>query len=109
ASITGSPKCLRGDYPDLCVDEVQGLRLSRQLPNILTQRQFINDTKMVYTNVDGSMIKGPFQDIKKDKGDHMSPSPQQYQQQQSPRKNDKYGSWGPIFKNKENFIDMHIC
>ncbi|KAH0953875.1 hypothetical protein HN011_000567 [Eciton burchellii] len=65
---------------------------------------------MVYTNIDGSMIKGPYQEIKKDKEGHMSPRHQQNQQQQQPpRKNDKYGSWGPIFKNKENFIDMHIC
>lgn len=21
----------------------------------------------------------------------------------------KYGSWGPVFKNKENFVNMHLC
>jgi len=73
---------------------------------------------MVYTNISGSAIKGPYQEIKKDKERHMSPrrqqqqqqqQRQQQQQQQSSRKDDKYGSWGPIFKNKENFIDMHTC
>jgi len=79
---------------------------------------------MVYTNISGSAIKGPYQEIKKDKERHMSPrrqqqqqqqqqqrqqQQQQYHQQQSSRKDDKYGSWGPIFKNKENFIDMHTC
>lgn len=52
--------------------------------------------------------------LRKDKERHVSPrqqqqQQQQYRQQQSSRKDDKYGSWGPIFKNKENFIDMHIC
>jgi hypothetical protein len=27
-------------------------------------------------------------------------------QQQGPS---KHGSWGPVFKNKQNFIDMHLC
>lgn len=30
-------------------------------------------------------------------------------QQQSTNKSEKYGSWGPVYKNKQNFIDMHIC
>lgn len=52
--------------------------------------------------------------LRKDKEKHISPrqpqqQQQQHRQQQSSRKDDKYGSWGPIFKNKENFIDMHIC
>lgn len=66
---------------------------------------------MVYTNVSGTTIKGPYQEIKKDKERHMSPrqQQQQQQQQQSSRKDDKYGSWGPIFKNKENFVNMHTC
>ncbi|XP_024892248.1 probable serine/threonine-protein kinase dyrk1 [Temnothorax curvispinosus] len=71
---------------------------------------------MVYTNISGTTIKGPYQEIKKDKEKHVSPrqqqqqqQQQQYRQQQSSRKDDKYGSWGPIFKNKENFVDMHTC
>lgn len=68
---------------------------------------------MVYTNISGTMIKGPYQEIKKDKEKHASPSQQQQQQQpyrqQQSRKDDKYGSWGPIFKNKENFVNMHTC
>lgn len=24
-------------------------------------------------------------------------------------KNTKYGAWGPIYKNKQNFINMHNC
>lgn len=35
--------------------------------------------------------------------------PRQYSQQQQSRKNGEYGVWTPIFKNKKNFIDMHIC
>lgn len=51
--------------------------------------------------------------LRKDKEKHMSSrqqqQQQQYRQQQSSRKDDKYGSWGPIFKNKDNFVDMHTC
>lgn len=36
-------------------------------------------------------------------------SAHQQRPQQSQNKNDKYGSWGPVYKNKQNFIDMHIC
>lgn len=64
---------------------------------------------MVYTNISGSTIKGPYQEIKKDKEKQTSSAEQQQQQQQASKKNDKYGSWGPIFKNKDNFVDMHIC
>lgn len=65
---------------------------------------------MVYTDVSGSSIKGPYQEMKKDKEKHTSSSEQQqqHQQQQASKKNDKYGSWGTIFKNKDNFVDMHI-
>jgi hypothetical protein len=21
----------------------------------------------------------------------------------------QYGAWGPVFKNKKNFVNMHIC
>lgn len=21
----------------------------------------------------------------------------------------KYGAWGPVFKNKEHFVNMHLC
>ncbi|CAD1474566.1 unnamed protein product, partial [Heterotrigona itama] len=34
---------------------------------------------------------------------------QQQSQRQPTNKSDKYGSWGPVYKNKQNFIDMHIC
>jgi len=65
---------------------------------------------MVYTDINGSAIKGPYQEIKKDKEERSSSrEQQQYQQQQASKKNDKYGSWGSIFKNKDNFVDMHIC
>jgi len=38
----------------------------------------------------------------------MSSSQQQQQnRQQQSSKDDKYGTWGPTFKNKENFINMH--
>ncbi|KYN00234.1 hypothetical protein ALC62_09029 [Cyphomyrmex costatus] len=66
---------------------------------------------MVYANISGTTIKGPYPEINKDKEKHgnMSSNHQQQQnhQQQSLSKNDKNGSWGPVFKNKENFIDMH--
>lgn len=29
--------------------------------------------------------------------------------QQQMNKTEKYGAWGPVYKNKQNFIDMHIC
>lgn len=69
---------------------------------------------MVYTNISGTTIKGPYQEIKKKKETHISlrqqqQQQQQYRQQESSRKDEKYGSWGPIFKNKENFVDMHTC
>ncbi|PSN38344.1 hypothetical protein C0J52_12693 [Blattella germanica] len=25
------------------------------------------------------------------------------------QKKSQYGSWGPVYKNKQNFINMHIC
>ncbi|OAD52077.1 hypothetical protein WN48_03032, partial [Eufriesea mexicana] len=58
-------------------------------------------------------IKGPYEDTRKNKNGptsfgHQQQS-QQQTQQQAPNKNDKYGSWGPVYKNKQNFIDMHIC
>ncbi|KAH0953874.1 hypothetical protein HN011_000566 [Eciton burchellii] len=37
--LEGHPSVSRSDYPDLCVDEVQDSRLSRQFPDILTQHQ----------------------------------------------------------------------
>ncbi|EFN86923.1 hypothetical protein EAI_15794 [Harpegnathos saltator] len=67
---------------------------------------------MVYTNVSEAMIKEPYQDIKKDKEQPQQESRNRqlrHYQQHQPRKDDKYGAWGPIFKNKENFINMHIC
>lgn len=24
-------------------------------------------------------------------------------------KNGQHGAWGPLYKNKQNFVDMHIC
>nr|CAD7265100.1 unnamed protein product [Timema shepardi]CAD7575172.1 unnamed protein product [Timema californicum] len=24
-------------------------------------------------------------------------------------KDSKYGSWGPVYKNRQNFVDMHLC
>ncbi|KYQ50451.1 hypothetical protein ALC60_10464 [Trachymyrmex zeteki] len=71
---------------------------------------------MVYANISGTTIKGPYPEINKDKEKHGNTSSSQHQQrnsqqqssqQQSSSKNDKYGSWGPIFKNKENFVNMH--
>lgn len=68
-------------------------------------------SKMVHSNINDTMIKDPYQEIKKGKEVRASPGRQSYQQQhpQSTPKNDKYGSWGPIYKNKQNFIDMHTC
>ena len=63
---------------------------------------------MVYANINDITIKGPFEGVKKDKN-ASSGHQQQQSQQQSANKNDKYGSWGPVYKNKQNFIDMHIC
>ncbi|KAL0269533.1 UNVERIFIED_CONTAM: hypothetical protein PYX00_007234 [Menopon gallinae] len=32
------------------------------------------------------------------------------QKEQKKSQNDKnYGAWGPIYKNRQNFNDMHIC
>lgn len=59
---------------------------------------------MVHSKVSGAMIKAPYEEIKKIKDEHSSSS-----QQIRAIKNEKYGSWGPIYKNKQNFIDMHIC
>lgn len=67
---------------------------------------------MVYSNVSGAMIKEPHQDVEKDKEVSRQESrnrQSRYYQQHQPRKDDKYGAWGTIFKNKENFINMHIC
>jgi len=61
---------------------------------------------MVSTNLDGT-VKGPYQDVKKDKSSTVE-RPRQ-QQQRSQVKNDKNGAWGSVYKNKRNFIDMHIC
>ncbi|GBP34792.1 hypothetical protein EVAR_21856_1 [Eumeta japonica] len=31
-------------------------------------------------------------------------------QPQKPQKEKKdYGAWGPIFKDKQSFVDMHLC
>ncbi|KAG8287735.1 hypothetical protein J6590_031849 [Homalodisca vitripennis] len=27
----------------------------------------------------------------------------------SSKQDNKYGSWGPLFKNKQNFVNMHCC
>lgn len=59
---------------------------------------------MVHTDI---LIKGPYEDTRKNK--NASSAHQQQRPQQSENKNDKYGSWGPVYKNKQNFIDMHIC
>lgn len=67
---------------------------------------------MVYTNIDGSKIMGPYHEIKKDNDKRtMNASKKQTQNQQDIyMKNDKkYGAWGPVYKNKENFVNMHIC
>ncbi|KAL2748557.1 putative serine/threonine-protein kinase dyrk1 [Vespula maculifrons] len=60
---------------------------------------------MVYTNIDGSLM-GPYQEIKKGNDKHkLDGSKKQTQHQQNIyTKNDKkYGAWGPIYKNKDNF------
>lgn len=61
---------------------------------------------MVSSNYDG-LVKGPYQDVKKDKSS-TTQRPQQ-QTQSSQAKDVKNGAWGPIYKNKQNFINMHIC
>ncbi|XP_017792916.1 PREDICTED: myb-like protein M [Habropoda laboriosa] len=72
---------------------------------------------MGHTKIQNSAIRGPHENFSKDKNGNASSGyqqqsqqqQQQQQQQQSTNKKDKYGSWGPVYKNKQNFIDMHIC
>lgn len=65
---------------------------------------------MVATSVSEGNYNASQQDLKKTKYERPSPGQQQQQQQpQAAGKNDKYGSWGPIFKNKQHFVDMHFC
>ncbi|KZC13086.1 hypothetical protein WN55_05491 [Dufourea novaeangliae] len=61
---------------------------------------------MVYTNITRSSIKGSHPDVRKNKS--VLASSEYQQQQEQPNKN-KYGSWGPVYKSKQNFIDMHLC
>ncbi|KAK2585870.1 hypothetical protein KPH14_010463 [Odynerus spinipes] len=52
---------------------------------------------MVFTNIDGSAIKGPYQEIKKGKDTHMSSGSgqrTQYQHNSSEKNDKKYGAWG---------------
>lgn len=63
---------------------------------------------MVYTTVDTTFITAPYSDVKKDKYKYASSQPQRQQQQCQPKKDEKYGAWGPIYKNKEHFVNMHI-
>lgn len=51
-------------------------------------------------------LKGPYQEIKKDKP--ISKMPSTSSAYKNSGKNDKNNPWGPVFKNKQNFIDMHI-
>lgn len=34
---------------------------------------------------------------------------QSQQQQQQKDKDNKYGAWGPVYKDRQNFINMHLC
>ncbi|CAK9795135.1 hypothetical protein ANTPLA_LOCUS251 [Anthophora plagiata] len=67
------------------------------------------EDEMGHTNIHNSAIKGPYEGVRKEKNGNASSGYQQQSQQQSTNKKDKYGSWGPVYKNKQNFIDMHIC
>lgn len=59
------------------------------------------------SNNHAGLVKGPYQDVKKDKSSTVQ-RPQQTVQN-SPAKNVKNNAWGSVYKNKQNFIDMHIC
>lgn len=63
---------------------------------------------MVHTNIHNTTTKGPYLDVRKTKNGPVSSGDQQ-SQGGSTKKNDKYGAWGPIYKNKQHFVDMHIC
>lgn len=28
---------------------------------------------------------------------------------QDKSKTNSYGAWGPVFKNRDNFVNMHVC
>lgn len=67
---------------------------------------------MVYTNINGSAIKGPYQEIKKGKDEYTSSGSGMrtpYQPNFNGKSDNKYGAWGSVYKNKENFVNMHIC
>ena len=60
---------------------------------------------MVYTNIDDTMNKRSHDGVRKERNGQTTTG----FQQQSTNKSGKYGSWGSVYKNKQNFIDMHIC
>lgn len=63
---------------------------------------------MGHTDIKRSTVKSPYQEIKKDKrtsSDRQLP----INQSKLSGKNDKNNSWGSVYKNKQNFIDMHLC
>lgn len=64
---------------------------------------------MVHGRYADSQIKGPFKEIKKEKTASPSGSHQRPQSTQQQNKDNKYGAWGPVYKDKQNFINMHIC
>jgi hypothetical protein len=33
----------------------------------------------------------------------------QEEQKAQEHKNAQYGAWGPLYKNKQNFVNMHSC
>lgn len=35
--------------------------------------------------------------------------PKKQEEKKSKCQDKKYGAWGPVFKNRQNFLDMHYC
>ena len=61
---------------------------------------------MVQERFGTSITKGAgFQNTKKEK--ESMASSVSHQQNVNKSSGGKYGAWGPVFKNKQNFIDMH--
>ncbi|GLH09604.1 hypothetical protein R5R35_002745 [Gryllus longicercus] len=53
---------------------------------------------------DPAARKASYEAMQKSERDRRSASQQQQQQQQK-----QYGAWGPVFKDKQHFAQMHFC
>lgn len=61
---------------------------------------------MVQERLGASLAKGAaFQSVKKEKDSMAASIASQSTTNKQP--GGKYGAWGPVYKNKQNFIDMH--